>query len=829
MDDGSRRRDEAVDPGRPTLVLWNAAYYLGQPEIVPDQSGFAFRAQRILRERETQASGITWKYLCVPAMVTVSEAMMSSPTATYSLADLRRIIEQHWGYRTFRPLQERAMRAVLDGRDSLVVLPTGGGKSLCYQAPAVLRGGTTVVVSPLISLMKDQVDSLRACGVPAAQIDSSLSPTERNAYEMDVLQGAVRLLFVSPERLVLSDFCRLLQRASVHTFAIDEAHCISHWGHDFRPEYRQLNRIKELFPAASIHGYTATATEQVRKDICVQLGLRNPEVLVGNFDRPNLTYRILPRQDLNRQVLEVLDRHAKEAGIVYCMRRRDVDDLNAYLQGRGYRSLPYHAGLTGEERRAAQEAFAAEKCDLIVATVAFGMGIDRSNIRFVLHIAMPKSVEHYQQEIGRAGRDGLEAECVLLHSGADFISWKGILQKSAEVNDVDPDFLPNALKHLNDMDRYCRGGVCRHRALVSYFGQGYEAENCGACDVCLGDTEPVPEAQVVAQKILSCVARVNERFGVMHVVSVLRGENTEKVRSFQHDQLSTFGLLREHDKSEVRDWIYQLVGQGALIQDGGDRPILRLTEASWEIMKSRRSVRLVQPMRRAKEEKPQKSKADTTSWEGVDRGLFEVLRELRKGIAEQRQVPSYIIFGDATLRELARARPSNLERMRLVYGIGDAKLQELGERFLAEIAAYCAEHGLKTDIPVPPALPDNSPRFMARPGTTPALAFELFRKGRTVEQVMFKLQRKDSTVVEYLCDFIRRERPASIEAWVPAAVYERVANAARQVGADRLKPIFLFLNESVPYEQIRLVVTHLNCNRPSAGGEAGSSASVDHG
>src|SRR5262245_59177062 len=304
---------------------------------------------------------------------------------------LQEIIAKHWGFRTFRPLQEQAMGAVLDGKDSLVVLPTGGGKSLCYQAPAILRGDTTVVVSPLISLMKDQVDSLKACGVPAIQIDSSQSPEERFIYEMDIGQGALRLLFVSPERLVMQNFQALLRQINVRTFAIDEAHCISHWGHDFRPEYRQLNQLKKLFPEASVHAYTATATERVRQDIIAQLELKTPEVLVGNFDRPNLTYRVLPRSNLMGQVLEVVRRHANEAGIIYCIRRKDVDELSAALKDKGIEARPYHAGMTPEDRKATQDAFAAEQCNIVVATVAFGMGIDRSNIRYVLHTGMPKS------------------------------------------------------------------------------------------------------------------------------------------------------------------------------------------------------------------------------------------------------------------------------------------------------------------------------------------------------------------------------------------------------------------------------------------------------
>jgi ATP-dependent DNA helicase RecQ len=725
-----------------------------------------------------------------------------------SLDELRCVIERHWGYRTFRPLQEPAMRAVLDGRDSVVVLPTGGGKSLCYQAPAVARGGVTVVVSPLISLMKDQVDSLQACGVPAIQIDSSLSYSERNAYGEDVMQGAVRLLFVSPERMAMPDFRNLLRRADVRTFAIDEAHCISHWGHDFRPEYRQLGKLKENFPGANVHAYTATATEQVRRDICTQLKLVDPQVLVGNFDRPNLSYRVLPRLDLYGQIQEVLKRHAGEAGIIYCLRRKDVDEVNAHLQSGGVQCRPYHAGLTADERRSAQELFAQEKCDLIVATVAFGMGIDRSNIRFVLHAAMPKSIEHYQQETGRAGRDGLEAECVLLYSGEDYMTWKWIINKSAQDNEVEADFLPNAMKHLDDVDRYARGALCRHKALVQYFGQNYDVTNCAACDLCLGDTEPVPEAGVVAQKILSCVARVQERYGVNHVISVLRGDNTEKLRSLGHDKLTTYGLLREHAKTELRDWIYQLISQAVLKQEGEEYPILKLNEASWDVMKKQRTVKLLKPVRRASDDKQAKSKADTQSWEGVDRGLFEELRVMRRAWADAKNVQPYIIFSDATLRELARARPSSLETLRLVYGIGDSKLREFGHSILKKITDYCRDKGLTTDEgPRPPRR--EQPGRVAPPTGTKAAAFDLFREKAALEDVMHRTNRNRSTVMDYLAEFIRLEKVDDISAWVPNELYDQVAAVTRTVGTDRLKPIFVALQEKVPYDIIRLVAAHL--------------------
>ncbi len=627
---------------------------------------------------------------------------MPTPPA-HSLDDLRRVVERHWGFHSFRPLQEGAIRAVLDGRDSLVVLPTGGGKSLCYQAPAVLRGDTTVVVSPLIALMKDQVDNLQAAGVPAIQLDSSQTPEERWGYEQDVRRGAIRLLFVSPERLVNTNLYQLLRQIDVRTFAIDEAHCISHWGHDFRPEYRQLSRLRKEFPRASVHAYTATANEQVRRDIIAQLALRDPEVLVGNFDRPNLTYRVLPRHDRTKQVLEVLDRHPGEAGIIYCSFQRDVEELTDVLRGRGYDARRYHAGLSGEERRTSQEAFISEECNLIVATVAFGMGIDRPNIRFVLHTGMPKSLEHYQQETGRAGRDGLAAECILLHSGADLMTWRSILEKNVEEAGADPSFLPNVLRHLDEIDRFCRGVLCRHRALVEHFGQTYPDQSCEACDLCLGDTEPLANALVLAQKILSCVARVRERFGIGHVIKVLRGKDDERLRKFGHDVLTTFGALKDQKEVDIRDWIYQLLSQQVLVQNevtlgSGDKVgILGLNAASWEVMRGQREVKLLKLVRRRKGEKAQQSRADTTSWEGVDRGLFEELRKLRRRLAEQRGVKPWIIFGDASLRELARVRPSTLEALAQMYGVGATRLRDHGETFLETIVAYCREHLLSRD------------------------------------------------------------------------------------------------------------------------------------
>jgi len=416
-----------------------------------------------------------------------------------------------WGFSGFRPLQREAMHAILESRDSVVVLPTGGGKSLCFQAPAVVedpaeRRGLALVISPLISLMKDQVDGLRVDGVAASYLNSSLQPHERDEVLASVREDRCRLLYVSPERIAgegSQSLRRMLQQANLRFIAIDEAHCISQWGHDFRPEYRQLGRLREDFPGVSFHAFTATATERVRADIVNELKLERPLVLVGSFDRPNLVYRVLRRGNLHKQLLDILARHDDEAGIVYCSSRREVEALAEWLQGEGRRAVPYHAGLADATRSRHQEMFLDERVDIVVATVAFGMGIDRSNVRFVVHAGAPRSPEHYQQESGRAGRDGLPAECVLVYSGGDFVRWRQMLETNGEWSE-------SARTLLRDMERYAAGTRCRHRALVEYFGQAYDGAGCGACDWCLKELDAVADSVTIARKILSCVARVKQ-------------------------------------------------------------------------------------------------------------------------------------------------------------------------------------------------------------------------------------------------------------------------------------------------------------------------------
>ncbi|HKY21411.1 MAG TPA: DNA helicase RecQ [Vicinamibacterales bacterium] len=601
---------------------------------------------------------------------------------------LQTAISRYWGYTTFRPLQREAMDAVLAGRDSIVVLPTGGGKSLCFQAPAVMHAGVAVIVSPLISLMKDQVDTLVGNGVPAALYNSSLTSSEKADVVLGLREGRYRLLYVSPERLVgegSDGFLSLLADCHVSFIAVDEAHCISQWGHDFRPEYRQLGRLKQLLPGISLHAYTATATGRVRRDIATQLGLTNPLEFVGSFDRPNLIYRALPRATLKKQLLEVLARHRREAGIIYCTSRREVDALAAWLTTMGIVALPYHAGLSDTERSRHQDDFLSERADIIVATVAFGMGIDRSDVRFVVHAGAPRSLEHYQQESGRAGRDGLEAECLLIYSPADFMKWRAMLEQNGELTDA-------ARALLRQMERYASSVGCRHRHLSEYFGDYYSKDGCGACDYCLNELEAAAEPVVLARKILSCVARVGQRFGATHIASVLRGHASDQVVARAHDRLSTFGLLPQATVSEVRGYLDQLGGLGLLRQTDDAYPVIVLTQRGLNLLKDAESAPglTLARQRSARKDAPRlQSRVEAESWQGVDRELFERLRAVRLEIARGRGVPPYVIFHDATLREMARLRPASLTALLEVKGVGARKADDLGGVFLDAIR----EHG----------------------------------------------------------------------------------------------------------------------------------------
>ena len=619
----------------------------------------------------------------------------ASPTIPPALAEA---IRRTFGYTSLRPLQAEAMNAALEGRDALVVLATGAGKSLCYQAPALLRDGLTVVVSPLISLMKDQADGLAGNGVPAAMLTSAQDAPERRAVRERIARRQLRLLFVSPERLLLDGFFQELMVSGMSSLVIDEAHCISHWGHDFRPEYRQIGALRRSHPELPVQAYTATATPAVREDIARELCLQDAVIVVGSSDRPNLTYRFQPRGDTFSQVLAVIRRHPEQAGIVYCLRRKDVESLAKDLAAAGVRALPYHAGLAPEVREKHQDAFVQERVDVIVATVAFGMGIDRSDVRFVVHASLPKGIEQYSQESGRAGRDGLSAECVMLYSAADYHGWKALMTRGAEEGDPADAARASAeldasLARLSQMLTFAGGAVCRHRFLAEHFGEVWPNRGvppgCGACDVCLGELAPTQDAKVVAQKILSCVVRCEQRYGAAHVADVLRGADTERLRRAGHDQLSTHGLLRGHEAREIRHWIDQLVALEHLRVTNGEYPTLFLSKTGVEVMRGERPVELFSLPKLSKSARSRTTAASAAGLSpevaGADAELFERLRALRRRLAQEKAVPPYLIFNDRTLAELAARRPATPAEFRQIKGVGDRKAEELGAVFLTEI------------------------------------------------------------------------------------------------------------------------------------------------
>jgi ATP-dependent DNA helicase RecQ len=715
---------------------------------------------------------------------------------------LKTVLQRDWGYTTFRPLQKEAMLACLRQRDSLVVLPTGAGKSLCYQAPAVCSDGTAIIVSPLISLMKDQVDAARNCGIAASFLNSTLDGQERMSVMRDLRSGAIKLLYMAPERLMTPAFLDMLEETPISFFAIDEAHCVSQWGHDFRPHYRALSELRDRFPSIAVHAFTATATERVRDDIAQQLQLRDPEILVGGFDRPNLQFRVTRKNDLLGQIRQVLDRYRDESGVIYCVTRKEVERVATALKACGYSVAPYHAGMDDADRKRNQELFIQDEVQAIVATVAFGMGIDKSNIRYVVHAGMPQSIEHYQQESGRAGRDGLEAECCLFYGGDDVITWKKIHESAA------PEQRKIALESLRKVQLYCEGMTCRHRMLVQHFGQDLE-QDCGtACDVCDGDQQLVEDSLIVSQKIMSSIFRQQQRFGIDYTILVLRGSKDRRILENGHDSLTTHGILKDESRETLISWINQLIQQQHLAKEG-EYDVLKIQPSGWQVLKGEITPKLLRPQ----DEGPagggtsdtKAGKASPESWEGVDRELFDRLREVRAGFAKERSVPAFTIFADSALRDMARRRPSTVEAFLQVSGVGQKKQEDFGAAFVSAITDYCAEHSVAMDIQ------SSGPVKVVRPAPTgPSMsamaAFPLFEQKVSVEDAAVQLARARSTVLGYLEEYVRFRQVQDVSPWVDPETVQSIRKAVEVVGAERLKPIYLHLNEAVGYDQIRLVL-----------------------
>ena len=613
------------------------------------------------------------------------------------------VLKRHWGYDTFKPLQKEAVELAVAGRDSLVVLSTGGGKSLCYQLPAAMGKGLVLVVSPLIALMDDQVAAAREAGLMADALHSNLRSGDRGDAYYRLSSGATDLLYVSPERLLNGDLYSAISERLV-LIAVDEAHCVSHWGHEFRPEYRRLAEVMDRFPKAARMALTATATPAVQEDIRVQLALRAPELLLGHPDRANLIYRAFPRRDQLKQVMEVALRHTGEGGIVYAQTRKDVERLAAGLKEAGISCAPYHAGLPAEERRRAQDDFVNERLDVVVATIAFGMGIDRSNVRYVVHANTPRSVEHYQQESGRAGRDGQPAECVLLFSAPDLALHRRLAHLDENLSPLRERALE---RQLREIGRYAVSPACRHRLLTEHFGALYppvgvknEAEGCRNCDVCLGETKGLPdyEAVLTAKKVLSAAWRAEGRYGSGYVVNLLLGRPGDRITANGHDKLQVFGLLKEAGEAAVRSWIDQLVVQEFLeVTEDGEYPLLRITAAGKALCRDEGVVRLGVPAPPAarKKKKSKALKKESACGLPPDEAIFERLRLLRRLIAAKAGVPPYVVFHDSVLLEMSAAKPVIPADLRGIKGIGDRKLERYGPIFLAVIAGQSPEEAVK--------------------------------------------------------------------------------------------------------------------------------------
>ncbi len=592
------------------------------------------------------------------------------------------LLKQVFGYTGFRPHQEEIIRDALAGRDVFALLPTGGGKSLCFQLPALARPGLTVVISPLIALMKDQVDQLCANGVAATFLNSSLSEKERKARWRGLHQGEFKLLYLSPERLMIGEgsLFDALRQWNVQQVAVDEAHCISEWGHDFRPEYRQLSLLREQFTELPFMALTATATTRVRDDIIRQLRLKDPSVHVASFNRPNLTYRVIPKSQAYRQVLDFVKARPKESGIVYCFSRASADSVASKLAQDGVKSLAYHAGLSGKERSANQDAFLRDEVRVVCATVAFGMGINKPNVRFVIHHDLPKNIEGYYQETGRAGRDGLPGECLLLYSPGDVAKQTAFI---AEKTDLEEQRI--AREQLQQISHYADSSECRRAGLLGYFGEVYPQANCGTCDNCLSPRSTW-DGTVAAQKFLSCVFRIRQKSGFgtgfNHVIAVLTGSESEKVIQWGHDKLSTYGIGADLSRNEWASIGRELVRLGYLRQTSEQFSVLEMTPDGMAALKDRRSITLTKPMERSR------PKAERVGDIDCDELLFEKLRILRKSQADSLGVPPYIVFGDNSLRLMARELPTTDEEFLTISGVGERKLRDYGEAFLTEIREH---------------------------------------------------------------------------------------------------------------------------------------------
>lgn len=741
--------------------------------------------------------------------------------------DIHSTLKSRFGFDRFLHLQEEIVSNVMVDIDSLVLMPTGAGKSLCYQLPALCRSGYTMVVSPLIALMKDQVDALRTNGIPAAFVNSTLTPEENEQVLSQVAEGELKILYVAPERIGTIRFQRFLNAAPPSLIAIDEAHCISEWGHDFRPDYRNLKTLRKALPGIPVIALTATATEDVRRDIIEQLHLENGKSFVSSFNRPNLSYSVRPRQQAFESLLGLLSKHKDESVIIYCFSRKDTENLAYDLSERGFSSAAYHAGLDSSVRRDTQDRFIKDEISVIVATIAFGMGIDKPDVRLVVHYNLSKSLEGYYQETGRAGRDGLPSECVLFYTFGDKI------KQNFFINQIeDPAERQHASEKLSAMVDYAELRTCRRRFMLSYFGEKTDQDSgnksdelgggCGGCDVCLAVKEDY-DATEIAQKILSAIIRTGERFGAKHVIDVLRGSKAKRIRELEHDQLTVHGIASDMPDEELRELLGLLEDTGHIAASTGEYRTLSVTQTGRSFLNNRESLTLSRiPIENRVDQKISLDDRANSKDLDFDRDLFSALRTLRKQIADERDVPAYVIFGDVALREMAYYMPNSIDTFGSISGVGATKLEQFGERFLALIVEYCDRHELS-----PRARAGLTPRRRqrrsalsgrsgnGRSGLNRSLSEtkRLFAEGFSIEEIASERGFASKTIMTHLEKIGRAEPDFNIEALLPTPDRISTIEAVLQSNeSGYLAPVKEELGDDYSYEEIRVVRLQMERN-----------------
>lgn len=717
----------------------------------------------------------------------------SNPPTVTQPRSLEQSLKHFFGYDSFRPGQREIVEAALEQRDMMIVMPTGGGKSLCFQLPALLKPGLSVVVSPLIALMQDQVEALLDNGIGATFLNSTLSAQEVRSRETAILEGKIKLLYVAPERLLGERFLPFLDRVAekleISAFAIDEAHCVSEWGHDFRPEYRQMEQVRDRYPDIPIMALTATATERVRQDIIQQLTLRNPYIHVASFNRPNLYYEVRPKTKHSfAEVLQIIQKKGG-SGIIYCLSRKKVEEVAYKLQQSGIEALPYHAGMNDVDRSTNQTRFIRDDVQVMVATIAFGMGINKPDVRFVIHYDLPKNLEGYYQESGRAGRDNEPAHCSLFFGYGDVKIIEYIIDQKPDEQEQ-----RIAKQQLRRVINYAESTDCRRTIQLSYFGDSFPG-NCGHCDNCCSQ-KPVEDWTLEAMKFLSGVARCREKFGMNHIIDVLRGSKNQKVLQYQHDQLSTYGIGKDRSADDWKMLVRSLLHQGLLDETTDGFPILKLNEKSWEVMKRQRTVEIAVEPKREVQGKNRSLAVEVES-------LFAILRTLRKQIADEQFVPPYVVFPDKSLRDMAEKRPQNLREFEDVYGVGSNKRDKYGQVFLEAIRTFCQEQGLPTGAASSPVV--NVPTVPNMPSYSQMQTWELHRKGLTVEGIADARGMSPTTIVGHLVELIEMEREVDINLLVEPERQQPIVQAFQIIGDERLKPIYEFLESSYTFEEIKLV------------------------